>query len=166
MHHANGDIISSLLTHHHHFFRQGHDGNSVDSITISENGYHVASSSSTLPNSPIHIWDLRKLKLTTSVTPTDAGAVTSVAFDPTASYLAYSGEESTKVCVVKDWDRVVCTLTPSKSGRKDKKKAVGGLRGGVVWGGQGFGLKEGDGGKVWLATGCDGEKPLRLWGVE
>ena len=59
----------------------------------------------------------------------------------------------------------MCTLTPSKSGRKGKKKADGGLRGGVVWGGQGFGLKEGDGGKVWLATGCDGEKPLRLWGV-
>ena len=68
------------------------------------------------------------MKLATSFTPTDVGTVTSVAFDPTASYLAHSGEESTKGCVVKDWDRVVCTLTPSKSGRKGKKKADGGLR--------------------------------------
>ena len=60
---------------------------------------------------------------------------------------------------------MVCTLAPSKSGRKGKKKA-GGLNGGVAWGGEGFGVKEGEGGKVWLATGCDGERPVRLWGVE
>ena len=105
------------------------------------------------------------MKLSATVTPTDVGTVTSVSFDLTASYLAYSGEESTKVCVVKDWERVVCTLT--KSGRKGKKKAAGdGLRGGVAWGGQGFGLKDGEGGSVWLSTGCDGERPVRFFGVE
>jgi len=106
------------------------------------------------------------LKLSATITPTDVGTVTSVSFDPTASYLAYSGEESTKVCVVKDWERVVCTLKPSKSGRKGKKKSGDGLRGGVAWGGQGFGLKDGEGGSVWLSTGCDGERPVRFFGVE
>ena len=74
--------------------------------------------------------------------------------------------QATKVCVVKDWDRVLCTLSPSKSGKKGKKAAGNGLKGGVAWGGQGFGKKEGEGGKVWLATGCDGERPVRFWGVE
>eukprot|EP00571_Detonula_confervacea_P013143 CAMPEP_0172310310 /NCGR_PEP_ID=MMETSP1058-20130122/11414_1 /TAXON_ID=83371 /ORGANISM="Detonula confervacea, Strain CCMP 353" /LENGTH=582 /DNA_ID=CAMNT_0013023103 /DNA_START=29 /DNA_END=1773 /DNA_ORIENTATION=- len=139
---------------------KGHDGNPIDCITISENGYHVATSTSSSPNSPINIWDLRKLKLSATITPSDVGSVTSLAFDPTATYLAYSGEESTKVCVVKDWERVVCTFTPPKKGKKSK----GGLSGGVAWGGQGFGLKEGEGGKVWLATGCEGQKPVRFWG--
>lgn len=143
---------------------KGHEGNPVDCIAISENGYHVATSTSSSPNSPIEIWDLRKLKISATVTPSDVGSVTSLAFDPTATYLAYSGEESTKVCVVKDWERVVCTFTPPKTGKKGKKK--GGVAGGVAWGGQGFGLKEGEGGKVWLATGCDGQKPVRFWGVE
>lgn len=126
---------------------------------MSENGYHVATSAS----DSISIWDLRKLKLVTSFAPADVGAVTSLAFDPTASYLAYSGVNGTKVCVAKDWERVVCTLTPSKSGRKGKKTSNGG---GVVWGGEGLGLQEGEGGNVWLATGCDGERPVRFWGIE
>lgn len=64
---------------------------------------------------------------------------------------------------MKDWDRVVCTL--NKGGKKGKKKSDGLLPGGVVWGGEGFGLG-GRGGKVWLCAGCDGEKPVRFWGVE
>jgi WD40 repeat protein len=159
---------------------QGHDGLAIDCIAISENGYHVATtSSSSSPNnnnnnnSPIHIWDLRKLKLSATITPADdVGTVMSLAFDPTASYLAYSGEVCTKICVAKDWDRVVCTLTPSKKGAAKKGKkapsagSVGKLSGAVVWGGEGFGLKEGEGGNVWLAVGCDGERPVRFWGLE
>ena len=34
-----------------------------------------------------------------------------------------------------------------------------------IWGGIGFGLKEGEGGNVYLATGCDGERPVRFWGA-
>ncbi len=102
------------------------------------------------------------MKQSATITPSDVGTVNSVAFDPTATYLAYSGNESTKVCVVKDWDRVVCTFAPSKSG----KKKAGAAGGGLVWGGEGFGLKEGEGGKVYVATGCDGERPVRFWGVE
>ena len=147
---------------------QGHDGLSIDCIAISENGYHVATSSSANTNSPIHIWDLRKLKLSATIIPTDdVGTVLSLAFDPTASYLAYAGEMCTKICVAKEWDRVVCTLTPSKKGAAKKGKAAAAAgSGAVVWGGQGFGLKEGEGGNVWLAVGCDGERPVRFWGVE
>lgn len=151
---------------------QGHDGLSIDCIAISENGYHVATSSSVSDtNSPIHIWDLRKVKLSATIIPADdVGTIMSLAFDPTASYLAYSGETCTKICVAKDWDRVVCTLTPSKKGvatKKGKKDSIGGkASGAVVWGGQGFGVQEGGGGNVWLAVGCDGERPVRFWGVE
>jgi len=144
---------------------QGHDGNAINCITVSENGYHVATSSAASSSggeSPIHIWDLRKLKLSATITPpSDVGTVTSLAFDPMGLYLAYSGEETTKVCVVKDWDRVISTLSKTKTGTKGKN-AHAPACGGVVWGGKGLE----DGGKVWIASGCDGEKPIRFWGVE
>ena len=80
--------------------------------------------------------------------------------------MAYSGDEAAEVCVVKDWERVVCTLSGSKTGRKGKKK-VGGASGAVAWGGKGLGvMAEGEESGVWLATGCDGERPVRFWGVE
>jgi pre-mRNA-processing factor 19 len=144
----------------------GGGGGPVSCIAISENGYHVATSTAG-KDSPVQIWDLRKLKSIASIAPgDDVGHVVSVAFDPTATYLAYMGEVSTKVCVVKDWEKVVCTLTPSKTGG-GKKKDTGGSRGGVVWGGSGFGpLEGGERGMVWLATGCDGERPVHFWGVE
>ena len=147
---------------------------SITNIAISENGYHVASSMvGSDGTSIIQIWDLRKLKMIGSIKPSidEVGQIISLAFDPTASYLAYTGEVCTKVCVVKDWDRVICTLSPSKASGVSKKK--GGSKsstsggGGIVWGGKGFGpLEDGGQGKVWLATGCDGERPVRFWGVE
>lgn len=141
---------------------QGHDGNPINFITISENGYHVATSSSSSAESPIHIWDLRKLKLSATITPHEGvGTVTSLAFDPMGLYLAYSGAEATKICVVKDWDRVVGTLSKTKTG--GKKNATPPSCGGVVWGGKGL---DDEGGSVWVAAGCDGEKPIRFWGVE
>ena len=139
----------------------------MNCIAFSENGYHVATSSSA-PSTSVLIWDLRKLKSIATINPnggeddTNLGRVTSVAFDPSGLCLAYSGEEATKICVVKDVDRVICTLVPSKSGRKSaKKKDDEVVNGGVVWGGAG-----GEGGKVWLASGCDVERPLRIWGAE
>lgn len=141
---------------------QGHDGNPINYITISENGYHVATSSSSSAESPIHIWDLRKLKLGATITPPEGvGTVTSLAFDPMGLYLAYSGAEATKICVVKDWDRVVGTLSKTKTG--GKKNTTPPSCGGVVWGGKGL---DDDGCNVWVAAGCDGEKPIRFWGVE
>mmetsp|Transcript_16076 Transcript_16076/g.24900 ORF Transcript_16076/g.24900 Transcript_16076/m.24900 type:complete len:598 (-) Transcript_16076:123-1916(-) len=141
---------------------EGHDGSPINCISVSENGYHVATSSS--GDSPIHIWDLRKLKLSATITPpSDVGTVASLAFDPMGLYLAYSGEESTKVCVVKDWDRVVSSLSKTKTVTKGNNSQAAPTCGGVVWGGKGL---EEDGGKVWIAAGCDGEKPIRFWGVE
>lgn len=138
---------------------EGHDGNPINCISVSDNGYHVATSSSS-GDSPIHIWDLRKLKLSATITPpSEVGTVTSLAFDPMGLYLAYSGAEATKVCVVKDWDRVVSTLSKTKTGKKGKNAPT---CGGVVWGGKGLE----DVGKVWIAAGCDGEKPIRFWGLE
>ena len=147
---------------------------SIANIAISENGYHVASSTvGSDGTSTIQIWDLRKLKMIASIKPSidEVGQILSLAFDPTASYLAYTGEVCTKVCVVKDWDRVICTLSPSKTSGGSKKKGgssnsnSGG--GGIVWGGKGFSpLEDGGQAKVWLATGCDGERPVRFWGVE
>jgi pre-mRNA-processing factor 19 len=145
----------------------------ITNIAISENGYHVASSTvGSDGTSTIKIWDLRKLKMIASIKPSidEVGQIISLAFDPTASYLAYTGEVCTKVCVVKDWDRVICTLSPSKTSGGSKKKggsSSSNSGGGIVWGGKGFGpLEDGGQGKVWLATGCDGERPVRFWGVE
>ncbi|KAL7554200.1 hypothetical protein ACHAWF_017613 [Thalassiosira exigua] len=145
---------------------QGHDGNPVECVATSDNGYHIASSSS----DAVSVWDLRKLKLAATIDSADVsggGAATSLAFDPSATYLAYSGEGGTKVCVAKDWERVVCHLVPSKgSGKRGKKKGPAGA-GGVAWGGAGFGKGgEEEGSEVWIAAGCDGERPVRFWGVE
>ena len=139
----------------------GHNGHPINCINISENGYHVATSSS-VDSSSVHIWDLRKLKLSATIVPSDVGTVTSLSFDPMGLYLAYSGDEATQVCVVKDWDRVVSTLAVIKSSSKKKGESPP-TCGGVVWGG--IGGLEGDG-KVWIGAGCDGDKPLRIWGVE
>mmetsp|Transcript_5948 Transcript_5948/g.13018 ORF Transcript_5948/g.13018 Transcript_5948/m.13018 type:complete len:427 (+) Transcript_5948:877-2157(+) len=165
------------------------DQQSIDCIAFSENGYHVATSSSA-PSTAIQIWDLRKLQSIATIHPNgsdgngdgdgkedgqsgddangntrvDIGRISSVAFDPSGVFLAYSGEGGTKVCVVKNVEDVVCALIPSKTkGRKSKKKdEAGPFRGGVVWGGVGTaGAEE----KVWFASGCDGERPLRIWGV-
>lgn len=145
----------------------------ITNIAISENGYHVASSTvGSDGDSTIQIWDLRKLKMIASIKPSvdKVGQIVSLAFDPTAAYLAYTGEISTKICVVKEWDRIICTLPPSKTSGGSKKKGISSSNsggGGIVWGGKGFGpLEDGGQGKIWLATGCDGERPVRFWGVE
>ena len=134
----------------------------MTSVSVSENGYHVASASSSSPDPSVSVWDLRKLKLAASVSAAGVGRVTSVSFDPTASYLAVAGTESSTVRVAKDWGREVCVLKPAASGGKRK---AGARSGGVVWGG---GLREdlGEEKRVWIATGCDGERPVRFWGVE
>jgi len=138
------------------------DGHPVTALAVSENGYHVASTSSFVPDGPISLWDLRKLKLSATVVPAGVGKLVSLAFDPTATYLAYAGTGGVKVCVAKDWDRVVAELVPGRSGRK--KEFDGAVPGGLSWGGS---LKEEDEGekKVWLVSGCDGERPVRFWGV-
>jgi hypothetical protein len=88
--------------------------------------------------------------------------VYALAFDPTASYLAYAVEGAVMICVAKDWEKVVATCEyEKKKGGKGKKKAGDVVvQGGLVWG-AGAGDQ-----KVWMACGCDGDKPVRFWGVE
>ncbi|KAL7479721.1 hypothetical protein ACHAW6_005447 [Cyclotella cf. meneghiniana] len=131
------------------------EGNPVTNIAISENGYHVATSTP----SAILIWDLRKQKILGTIQDTK---ICAMSFDPTASYLAYAGEGFTKICVCKNWERVVCTLEYEHKIGKGKKQGNNDfIKGAVVWG-KGGGEQK----KVWLATCSDGEKPLRFWGVE
>lgn len=140
------------------------DKNSIDSIAFSENGYHLATSSSSSPT--LLVWDLRKMKTVATIDNSQSsgddkdgggtGNVRSVAFDPDGTHLAYSGEGGTRVCVVKDWDRVVCTLKVPSSSSKSSSSKVDGVGGVAAWGTGG----------AWLVTGCDGERPTRFWGVE
>lgn len=141
-------VKPSFNPHHN----QVSEGSPVTNIAFSENGYHVA----TLTHSTLLIWDLRKQK----VIGTIQEKTYALSFDPTACYLAYATEGSTKICVAKDWERVVCSLDYEKKKTKGKKK-VDTERGGVAWGNGG-----GEEKKVWVAMGCDGEKPVRFYGVE
>ena len=86
-------------------------------------------------------------------------SIYALAFDPTASYLAYATAGTIKVCVVKDWNKVVCTCEYEKKVGKGKKKKAEDdvLKGGLIWG-AGAGEKT-----VWLASGCNGDKPVRFW---
>jgi len=89
--------------------------------------------------------------------------VNAAAFDPSASYIAYGVESAIKVCKSKELDTVVATYEyeKKKGGKAKKKKAEDEvIQGGLVWG-----AGAGDD-KIWLACGCDGEKPVRFWGIE
>ena len=95
--------------------------------------------------------------------------MSALAFDPTATYLAYAGEGAARVCVAKDWDRVVCSLAWTKPAGKKRKGAAARAGGGLAWGGSFAAEGEDDGegpaagGGVWLAAGCDGQRPVRFW---
>ena len=82
------------------------DGHSspVTSVAFSENGYHFASSSAEV----VVVWDLRKLKIVKTLNNDEngVGRVNSVQFDLSGKYLAYAGEKSSRICVVKDWDKI------------------------------------------------------------
>lgn len=131
------------------------EGNPITNIAFSENGYHIATSTP----STFAVWDLRKQKIIGSIEE----KVYAVAFDPSASYIAYGVESAIKVCKSKELYAVVATYEyeKKKAGRGKKKKTEDEvIKGGLVWG-----AGAGDD-KVWLASGCDGEKPVRFWGVE
>ena len=78
-------------------------GSSVTSLCFSENGYHMASGGQ---DGVVRLWDLRKLKCTKSFT-LDAGMPTSVAFDASGKYLAYTTSKgSASVRTVKTWKAI------------------------------------------------------------
>jgi pre-mRNA-processing factor 19 len=67
----------------------------VTSLAISENGYHIAAA---LSSSGVALLDLRKTKQIGKV----AGPCQSLAFDPSAKYLALGGVDGVRLVTVKD----------------------------------------------------------------
>ena len=68
---------------------EGHTG-VVNSVSFSENGYHMASASD---DGSVRVWDLRKLKVLREVAV--EGKARSVAFDASGKYLACGSDEVT-----------------------------------------------------------------------
>lgn len=76
---------------------QGH-AERVSSITFSENGYYMASSSA---DASLRVWDLRKLR---EIHKVDAdNPLTACAFDYSGKYLAAASSTTLAVTVVKEW---------------------------------------------------------------
>jgi pre-mRNA-processing factor 19 len=73
----------------------GEDEVQVTSLAISDNGYHIAAA---LSSSIVSLLDLRKQKQTGKV----AGQCQSLAFDPSAKYLALGGVDGVRLVTVKD----------------------------------------------------------------
>lgn len=82
------------------------EGGAVNSISFSENGYILASSSDAA-GSAVNVWDLRKTKLLVSLPASSEEAkVNLVAWDPSALYLSAVGT-SLRVWSYKAWDAPV-----------------------------------------------------------
>jgi pre-mRNA-processing factor 19 len=78
----------------------------VGSLSFSENGYLLASSSP-VPASPVQIWDLRKLSLVKSIGGGEEGRIVNrVRFDPSAQFLAAVGSEA-RVYAHKTWEELL-----------------------------------------------------------
>ena len=92
-------------------------GAAVQAVAFSNNGYYIASAYS---NGHVLVWDLRKQSILTTLNEEgDLAAVSSVAFDESGKYLAYSGQTkkgmAVQVVTVKHWDQSVLLAGPSKS---------------------------------------------------
>lgn len=127
------------------FHHQAHGGEAITSLVHSENGYHFASATK---SGTVQVWDLRKMKLLTTLNEggAEVGSVGSVAFSPSEGKLiAYGGANgSFTVVAVKDWDNKESFKVPSSKGVS-----------GLAW------L---DGGAA-IATCSDAERPVRFWGA-
>jgi len=81
---------------------EGHAGR-ISSLAFSENGYHLAVTST---DNTVKLWDLRKLAAFKTITLGDQEVANAVAFDDSASYLAVG---STSVRYVRREGREVNT---------------------------------------------------------
>lgn len=94
---ANGTVAHEFAGH------TETGGGAINSLSFSENGYILASSTDQ-PGSTINVWDLRKAKMMTSIPAASAEAKTHrIAFDPSALYLSAAGA-SLRVWAYKSWD--------------------------------------------------------------
>jgi pre-mRNA-processing factor 19 len=108
----------------------------VNSLTFSENGYHMLAPGSL---SSVSIWDLRKTKSTHSISLGDNFKVNRVTYDQSAQFLGISGNHGAKIFAHKTWEELV---------RVEEGSDISEL----VFGEQG---KE-----IWVATG----REVKVWG--
>jgi pre-mRNA-processing factor 19 len=83
----------------------GHAGGPVSSLSFSENGYYLATGGA----DGVKLWDLRKLKCFSTLTPFgDAGAagVACVSFDESGHYLAVGGAHAVVYGAKQEWSVV------------------------------------------------------------
>lgn len=109
----------------------------VNSLTFSENGYHMLAPDSL---SSVSIWDLRKTKSTHSISLGENFKVNRVAYDQSAQFLGVSGNHGAKIFAHKTWEELV---------RVEEGSDITDL----VFGEQG---KE-----IWVTTG----REVKVWGA-
>jgi pre-mRNA-processing factor 19 len=104
----------------------------VGSLSFSENGYLLASSSP-VPASPVQIWDLRKLSLVKAIGGGVEGQIVNrVRFDPSAQFLAAVGTEA-RVYAHRTWEELfswdgnTAELTSAAWAKEGRELVVGGL---------------------------------------
>ena len=79
----------------------------VNTLSFSENGYHLAAPDST---SSVAIWDLRKQKPATSIElSSDAGAykINKIRYDPSALWFGVAGNHDVRLIAHKTWKDIV-----------------------------------------------------------
>lgn len=76
----------------------------VNTLSISENGYHLLAPSSL---SSVAIWDLRKLSVAESIDLGESFKVNKVLYDFSANLLGVAGNEGLRVLKHKTWDELI-----------------------------------------------------------
>ncbi|KAH8086670.1 nuclear matrix protein NMP200 [Cristinia sonorae] len=108
----------------------------VNSLSFSENGYHLLAPSSL---SSLAIWDLRKLKVAQTISLGDGFKVNKVAYDYSAQFFGVAGNEGLRLFAHKSWEE----LARFEEGGEVTSFAFGA-----------------NGKEVWGASGRD----VRIWG--
>ena len=98
----------------------------VNTLSFSENGYHLLAPDST---SSVAIWDLRKPKITHSISLGDSFKTNRVLYDYSAQFLGVAGNEGVRVYAHKSWEE----LTRFEEGGEVVDLAYG-EQGREIWG--------------------------------
>jgi len=76
----------------------------VNSLSFSENGYHLLAPSA---NSSVAVWDLRKQKVTHSISLGDNFKISNILYDTSAQYLGVAGNKGLKIFAHKTWEELL-----------------------------------------------------------
>ncbi len=82
----------------------GYEGESINSLSFSENGYYLATSSASTPT--VKVFDLRKLALLSSWTLPAENRVSEVRFDASAQFLSVAGTDL-RIYANKSWEELL-----------------------------------------------------------